>query len=146
VASSLWVNIRIRWHKAIALLHGDLQALFQTTLVCLGDNHLIDHHLDAVHLLTIQLHPMEDLFQLAIDTDVQISFFTYLLEKFLIVPLTITDQVIDKMIVSKADERRLKESLKIAMKQGDGLVLILDAETNETFRYPFLRICSKSSL
>ena len=39
--------------------------------------------------------------------------------------------VIDKMIVSEADERRLKESLKIAMKQGDGLVLILDAETNE---------------
>ncbi len=43
--------------------------------------------------------------------------------------------VIDKMIVSKADERRLKESLKIAMKQGDGLVLILDAETNEVRHY-----------
>ena len=87
------VSLGIQYqHKAIALLHGDLQALFQTTLVCLGDNHLIDHHLDAVHLITIQLHPMEDLFQLAIDTDVQISFFTYLLEKFLIVPLTITDQ------------------------------------------------------
>ena len=87
------VSLGIQYqHKAIALLHGDLQALFQTTLVCLGDNHLIDHYLDAVHLITIQLHPMEDLFQLAIDTDVQISFFTYLLEKFLIVPLTITDQ------------------------------------------------------
>ena len=43
--------------------------------------------------------------------------------------------VIDKMIVSEADERRLKESLKIAMKQGDGLVLILDAETNEVRHY-----------
>ena len=39
------------------------------------------------------------------------------------------------MIVSEADERRLKESLKIAMKQGDGLVLILDAETNEVRHY-----------
>ena len=43
--------------------------------------------------------------------------------------------VIDTMIVSEADERRLKESLKIAMKQGDGLVLILDAETNEVRHY-----------
>ena len=34
------------------------------------------------------------------------------------------EAVIDKMIVSEADERRLKESLKIAMKQGDGLVQI----------------------
>ncbi|TGY60452.1 excinuclease ABC subunit UvrA [Parabacteroides distasonis] len=43
--------------------------------------------------------------------------------------------VIDKMIVSETDERRLKESLKIAMKQGDGLVLILDTETNEVRHY-----------
>lgn len=39
--------------------------------------------------------------------------------------------VIDKLVVSPADERRLKESLKVAMKQGDGLVLLLDAETGE---------------
>lgn len=39
--------------------------------------------------------------------------------------------VIDKMVVSATDERRLKESLRIAMKQGDGLVLVLDAETEE---------------
>ena len=44
-------------------------------------------------------------------------------------------EIFDKMIVSEADERRLKESLKIAMKQGDGLVLILDAETNEVRHY-----------
>lgn len=43
--------------------------------------------------------------------------------------------VIDKMIVSEAGERRLRESLKIAMKQGDGLVLILDAETGEVRHY-----------
>lgn len=39
--------------------------------------------------------------------------------------------VIDKLIVSEFDERRLKESLRVAMKQGDGLVLVLDMETNE---------------
>ena len=39
--------------------------------------------------------------------------------------------VIDKLIVSESDERRLKESLRVAMKQGDGLVLVLDMETDE---------------
>lgn len=39
--------------------------------------------------------------------------------------------VIDKLVVSPADERRLKESLKVALKQGDGLVLLLDAENGE---------------
>ncbi len=43
--------------------------------------------------------------------------------------------VIDKLAVSRDDERRLKESLKIAMKQGDGLVMILDADTNEIRHY-----------
>ncbi|MDR1203312.1 MAG: excinuclease ABC subunit UvrA [Tannerellaceae bacterium] len=43
--------------------------------------------------------------------------------------------VIDKLVVSASDERRLKESLRVAMKQGDGLVMILDAETNEIRHY-----------
>ena len=38
--------------------------------------------------------------------------------------------VIDKMVVSASDERRLKESLRTAMKQGDGLVMLLDADTD----------------
>ena len=36
--------------------------------------------------------------------------------------------VIDKLVVSLDDERRLKESLRVAMKQGNGLVLLLDME------------------
>lgn len=43
--------------------------------------------------------------------------------------------VIDKLVVSVSDERRLKESLKVAMKQGDGLIMILDAESNEIRHY-----------
>lgn len=43
--------------------------------------------------------------------------------------------VIDKLVVSESDERRLKESLKIAMKQGDGLVLLLDDATGEVRHY-----------
>ena len=37
--------------------------------------------------------------------------------------------VIDKLIVDKDDERRLQESVKTAMKQGDGQLMVLDAET-----------------
>ncbi|MGL4227063.1 MAG: excinuclease ABC subunit UvrA [Tannerellaceae bacterium] len=43
--------------------------------------------------------------------------------------------VIDKLKVSNADERRLKESVRIAMKQGDGLLMILDDETGQVRHY-----------
>ena len=43
--------------------------------------------------------------------------------------------VIDKLVVSDTDERRLKESLKVAMKQGDGLVMVLDADHEEIRHY-----------
>ena len=43
--------------------------------------------------------------------------------------------VIDKLIVSGSDERRLKESLQVAMKQGDGLILVLDADSGEARHY-----------
>ena len=43
--------------------------------------------------------------------------------------------VIDKLIVSDSGERRLKESLQVAMKQGDGLILVLDADSAEARHY-----------
>lgn len=43
--------------------------------------------------------------------------------------------VIDKLKVSSADERRLKESLKVAMKQGDGLIMIIDSVAQEVRHY-----------
>lgn len=43
--------------------------------------------------------------------------------------------VIDKLIVDKDDERRLQESIKTAMKQGDGQLMVLDAETQEIRHY-----------
>lgn len=43
--------------------------------------------------------------------------------------------VIDKLIVSDSDERRLKESLQVAMKQGDRLILVLDADSGEARHY-----------
>ena len=43
--------------------------------------------------------------------------------------------VIDKLIVDKDDERRLQESVKTAMKQGDGQLMVLDAESQEIRHY-----------
>lgn len=54
--------------------------------------------------------------------------------------------VIDKLVVSPTDERRLKESLRIAMKQGDGLILALDAETGEARHYSRRLMCPVTGL
>lgn len=39
--------------------------------------------------------------------------------------------LIDKLVVTPNDERRLKDSVRVAMKQGDGLLMILDVDKNE---------------
>lgn len=43
--------------------------------------------------------------------------------------------VVDKLVVSSKDERRLMESVRTAMKQGEGLIMVLDAETQELRHY-----------
>ena len=54
--------------------------------------------------------------------------------------------VIDKLIVSEKDERRLKESVQVAMKQGDGLIMILDVETGEVRHYSRMLMDPKTGL
>jgi excinuclease ABC subunit A len=54
--------------------------------------------------------------------------------------------VVDKMIVSQSNEQRLKDSLKIAMKQGEGLILLLDADTNEIRYYSRQLMCPTTGL
>ena len=43
--------------------------------------------------------------------------------------------VIDKLVVSDKDDARLKGSVATAMRQGDGLLIVLDASTNEIRHY-----------
>ena len=45
--------------------------------------------------------------------------------------------VIDKLQVSDKDEDRLKKSVSIAMKQGEGLIMILDKDSGD------IKQCSK---
>ncbi|MCD8193154.1 MAG: excinuclease ABC subunit UvrA, partial [Tannerellaceae bacterium] len=54
--------------------------------------------------------------------------------------------VIDKLKVSASDERRLKESLKIAMKQGDNLLMILDGDTHEVRHFSRRLMCPTTGL
>ena len=43
--------------------------------------------------------------------------------------------VVDKLIVSAKDRERVKNSVRTAMKQGEGLIMVLDASTNELRHY-----------
>ena len=54
--------------------------------------------------------------------------------------------VIDKLVVSINDGPRLKESLRVAMKQGDGLILLLDATTDEIRYYSRRLMCPVTGL
>jgi excinuclease ABC subunit A len=49
--------------------------------------------------------------------------------------------VIDKMVVSGMESLRLKKSLRVAMKQGDGLIVLLDAHTDEMRYYSRRLMC-----
>jgi excinuclease ABC subunit A len=54
--------------------------------------------------------------------------------------------VIDKMIVGGKDDKRLKQSVATAMLQGDGLLMILDAETMTVRHYSKRLMCPVSGL
>jgi len=50
--------------------------------------------------------------------------------------------VVDKMVVAPdKDDKRLKQSVATAMQQGDGLIMILDASTNEIRHYSKRLMC-----
>lgn len=54
--------------------------------------------------------------------------------------------VIDKMQVGERDDKRLKQSVATAMYQGDGLIMILDADTHEVRHYSKRLMCPVTGL
>ncbi|HJC94472.1 MAG TPA: excinuclease ABC subunit UvrA [Candidatus Phocaeicola excrementigallinarum] len=54
--------------------------------------------------------------------------------------------VVDKMVVNGEDESRLKQSVSIAMQQGDGLLMILDAQTESVRHYSKRLMCPVTGL
>ncbi|MDO9153499.1 MAG: excinuclease ABC subunit UvrA [Paludibacter sp.] len=54
--------------------------------------------------------------------------------------------VIDKLLVSEKDRNRLKQSLQKAMQQGNGVVMLLHAETNKVRYFSKLLMCPTSGI
>lgn len=54
--------------------------------------------------------------------------------------------VVDKMLVNGADDRRLRESIRTAMKQGGGLLMILDVATDEVRHFSRQLMCPTTGL
>ncbi len=54
--------------------------------------------------------------------------------------------VIDKLQVSLKDEKRLKNSVKTGMRQGDGLIIILDLETEQIRHFSRRLMCPSTGL
>ena len=54
--------------------------------------------------------------------------------------------VIDKIIIKKENKKRLKESIKTAMKHGNGLMMTLDIDTGEKRFFSMNLMCSKTGI
>lgn len=54
--------------------------------------------------------------------------------------------VVDKLVVADKDDTRLKNSVANAMRQGDGLLLVLDVETGEVRHYSRQLMCPVTGL
>lgn len=54
--------------------------------------------------------------------------------------------VIDKIVVTEKEESRLKQSVATAMQQGDGLLMILDAQTESVRHYSKRLMCPVTGL
>jgi len=56
------------------------------------------------------------------------------------------ETVIDRLKVEEKDRKRIRESLQTAMKQGDGVTLVLDAESNELHYFSRHLMCPNSGV
>lgn len=54
--------------------------------------------------------------------------------------------VIDKLLVQDKDDERLKKSVSVAMKQGDGLLMIMEKDTNEAKYYSKRLMCPTTGM
>ena len=54
--------------------------------------------------------------------------------------------VVDKMAVGDKEDKRLKQSIATAMHQGDGLIMILDSQSNEVRHYSKRLMCPSTGL
>ncbi len=56
------------------------------------------------------------------------------------------ETVIDRLVVDEKDRKRIRKSLQMAMKQGDGVSMVLDVDTNETHFFSQHLMCPVSGI
>jgi len=54
--------------------------------------------------------------------------------------------VVDKLLISEKDKQRIKKSVNMSIKQGDGLLMILDLESEEVRHYSRRLMCPSTGL
>ena len=54
--------------------------------------------------------------------------------------------VIDKLVVKPKDDERLRKSVGVTMRQGDGLLMVLDADTNEAKHFSKRLMCPTTGM
>ena len=79
-------------HDALTLLHGQRHALGQTVTVFLIDHKFLNHHLDVMVAVTVQLHAGFDLTQLAVHAHVYVTLAAYALKQLLVMALAVAHQ------------------------------------------------------
>ncbi len=56
------------------------------------------------------------------------------------------EAVIDRLIIEENDRKRIRESLELAMKQGGGVTMVLDAETNDIHFFSQMLMCPTTGI
>ena len=78
--------------QPVALTHGNGNAVLQAGVVFIRHHQFVDYHFHVMVLVTVQLHAGQCLAHLAVHTDIEVAFLANLLEKFLVVSLTVAHQ------------------------------------------------------
>ena len=87
------VFIDIEHHEqAVALLHGNTHAVFETPVIFLRNDQFIDQQLDTVVFVAVEFHAGENFPDFSIDPHRKVSFATQLFEKFLVMAFAVSYQ------------------------------------------------------
>ena len=79
-------------HFAFALLHGNGDTLNESLIVSLLHLKAVNHNLDAMIAIAVELHARQEFLHFAVHASIEISFATDVLEEFLVVSLAVLDE------------------------------------------------------
>ncbi|OPZ95247.1 MAG: hypothetical protein BWY72_02200 [Bacteroidetes bacterium ADurb.Bin416] len=78
-------------NDAVALVHGQAEAVLEAFGIFFRNFQLINHHFDVVILVAIQAQPGKDFTQLSVHPNVEKALFAQGLKQFLVMPFTRAD-------------------------------------------------------